>query len=216
MKGVFITFEGGEGCGKSTQCKLLEDYLKYEGYKVFSSREPGGDFLGEKIRDMVKSPEYAGQIDELSELFLFLASRAQYVKKIIIPKLNEGYIVISDRFSDSTMAYQGYGRGLNVGLIGHANGLISKGTKPDLTFLIDISAERGLSKMRKAEYGKADRIEAETLEFHKRVNEGFREIAKKEPSRIKLIPYIENGINEMQSAIREHVKKVLKTPELAE
>lgn len=209
-KGKFIVFEGGEGCGKTTQSKLLEEYLKYEGYKVLRTREPGGDSFSEKIRDLVKNPIYKGQIEDLTELLLYESARVQFVSRIIKPKLEEKYIVISDRYYDSTVAYQGYGNGMNLNAIKRLNDMASQGIKPDLTLIIDISAELGLKKMKNVEYNQADRMELKGLEYHKKVNKGYREIAKKNPARIKLIPYIENDIEEMQETIRYHVKKLLR------
>jgi len=209
-KGIFITIEGGEGCGKTEQSKLLEEYLKYEGYKVFRTREPGGDSFSEKIRDLVKNPIYTGQIEDLTELLLYEAARVQFVSRIIKSKLEEDYIIISDRYYDSTTAYQGYGDGIDLNVIRGLNDLASQGIKPNLTLIIDISAELGLEKMKNTEYKGADRMESKGLDYHKRVNQGYREIARKNPKRVKLVPYIENDIESMQETIRNHVKKVLK------
>src|SRR5271157_786725 len=143
-KGLFITFEGIDGCGKSTQSKLLAGRLKRAGYKVVYTREPGGTRLAEKLRDILLHP--ANKISPLAELFLYEASRAEHVSKIILPAVRSKKIVVCDRFFDATVAYQGYGRGLDLNVIETLNRFASTGLTPDLTILLDISAREGLKR----------------------------------------------------------------------
>lgn len=188
-KGKFITFEGGEGAGKSTQVRLLKDYLEREGHKVLLTREPGGTRLSEKIRILLKDELEDPPIDR-TELLLFLAARAQLVKKVILPALEEGTWVISDRFSDSTKAYQGYGRGMDLKLIEEVNDFACEGLKPDLTLFLDLDIEEAAKRMRKRESAtntQADRIELAGEEFHVRLRRGFIEMAERERERIKRI-----------------------------
>ena len=203
-RGIFITFEGGDGCGKSTQIKLFADYLKKQGYKVHSTKEPGGDVIGNKLREIVKNPEYEGKISNRTELLIFLTARSSFVENEVIPYIDKKYIVISDRYIDSTTAYQGYGNKNDHKVIELFNKEASQGIMPDLTFLIDIDAERGLEKLNTTEFGKRDRIEAKGLEYHKRVNEGYRKIARENPGRIKVIRYREGDIRGMQEEIRRY------------
>jgi dTMP kinase len=185
-KGRFITFEGGEGCGKSTQIKRLESYLKEKGVEVLVTREPGGTRLAELIRGLLKDEKDDPPCDR-AELLLFLAARAQLVKNVILPALESGVWVLSDRFSDSTFAYQGYGRGLDLEILKIANDFACDSLKPDLTLLLDVPAEVAASRMRKREREtntSADRIELAGDEFHLRLREGFRALAAAEPERI--------------------------------
>lgn len=185
-KGRFITFEGGEGCGKSTQIKRLESFLKEKGVEVLVTREPGGTRLAELIRGLLKDEKDDPPCDR-AELLLFLAARAQLVKNVILPALESGVWVLSDRFSDSTFAYQGYGRGLDLEILKIANDFACDSLKPDLTLLLDVPAEVAASRMRKREREtntSADRIELAGDEFHLRLREGFRALAAAEPERI--------------------------------
>lgn len=209
MFGKLITFEGGEGCGKTTQAKLLADYLISRGHKVFSTREPGGDEIGERLRNIVKDPRYDGKISNNTELLLYLTARSSFVNNIIKPKIDEGCIVISDRYIDSTTAYQGYGNKMDIGTILLLNDIVSQGINPDLTFLIDIEAKRGLESISTKEFGRADRMESKGLEYHKIVNEGYRKIAEDNPERIKIIKYIRGNINEMHNEIIMHLEELL-------
>ena len=188
-RGKFITFEGGEGCGKSTQIKRLKEALEGVGIEVLLTREPGGTWLSEEIRHLIKDQETDAPCDR-SELLLFLAARAQLVKNVIRPALEQGKWVISDRFSDSTIAYQGYGRGLPLEILRVANDFACEGLKPDLTLLLDVSPETAQARMRKREAATdtaADRIERAGNEFHARLRAGFAELAKAEPDRIVTI-----------------------------
>lgn len=183
-KGIFISFEGIEGSGKTEQSKLLYEYLKKSGYKVILTGEPGGTMIGLKIRNLLLSTENR-KMTPVSELLLYNASRAQHMKEVILPSLKKGFIVISDRFIDSTKAYQGYGRGIDLKLIESIEGIVIEGIKPDLTILLDLDVKIGLKRNRGI--NKIDRLELEDVKFHKRVREGYLKIAKKEPKRIKVI-----------------------------
>lgn len=189
VKGKFITFEGGEGAGKSTQVRLLKESLEKDGIKVLLTREPGGTRLAEKIRGLLKD-EFEDPPCDRTELLLFLAARAQLVKNVIRPALEAGTWVISDRFSDSTKAYQGYGRGLDLKLIEEVNAFACEDLKPDLTLLLEVSPEESVRRMRKRESAtntEADRIEQAGNQFHERLRLGFIEMAEKEPERIKRV-----------------------------
>ena len=185
-RGKFITFEGGEGGGKTTQVRRLKDALEREGLEVVLTREPGGTWLSEEIRRLIKDQDEDAPCDR-SELLLFLAARAQLVRNVIRPALEAGKWVVSDRFSDSTLAYQGYGRGLPLGFLREANGFACEGLKPDLTILLDVAPETARARMRRREQAtntSADRIESAGEAFHERLRAGFEELAKAEPERI--------------------------------
>ena len=185
-RGRFITFEGGEGCGKSTQVRRLKDALERDGVEVVLTREPGGTWLSEEIRRLIKDQTTDAPCDR-SELLLFLAARAQLVKNVIRPALEAGKWVVSDRFSDSTLAYQGYGRGLPLDVLRAANDFACDGLKPDLTFLLDVAPDVAAARMRRREAATnttADRLERAGEEFHARLRAGFAELAKAEPERI--------------------------------
>ena len=188
-KGKFITFEGGEGCGKSTQVQRLKAALERKGISVLLTREPGGTRLAELIRSLLKDEAEDPPCDR-AELLLFLAARAQLVKNVIRPALEAGTWVISDRFSDSTLAYQGYGRGLSLDVISAANDFACEGLKPDRTILLDVDPVTSRARMRGREAStntKADRIERAGDDFHARLRKGFLELAAAEPSRIVTI-----------------------------
>ena len=185
MKGKLITFEGIDYSGKTTQAKKLFNYLKRNGYKVILLREPGGEKVSESIRQVLLSSRNTG-MNPLTEILLYEAARAQLVSKIILPALKQGKIVICDRFYDSSLAYQGYGRGLDTKMINYLNRVSVSGLKPDLTILIDISIKVFTSRMRQNNK-KKDRIEKEKIDFYKRVREGYLKIAQKEKKRVKVI-----------------------------
>ena len=185
-RGKFITFEGGEGCGKSTQVRRLKAALEARGVKVLLTREPGGTPLAEKIRALLKDETEDPPCDR-AELLLFLAARAQLVRGVIRPALEEGTWVVSDRFSDSTLAYQGYGRGLPLGIIREANDFACEGLSPDRTILLDVDPATARARMRGREaatHTEADRIERAGDDFHARLRKGFLEMAAAESSRI--------------------------------
>lgn len=189
MKGRFITFEGGEGCGKSTQVRRLKEALEAEGHEVLLTREPGGTRLSELIRGLLKDEREDPPCDR-AELLLFLAARAQLVRNVIRPALDAGTWVVSDRFSDSTFAYQGYGRGLPLDVLRLANDFACEGLKPDLTVLLDVDTETSRARLRKREAATnttADRIEQAGDVFHARLRQGFLEMAAQEPNRIVTI-----------------------------
>jgi dTMP kinase len=178
-----ISFEGIEGSGKSTQVKLLGDYLVTKGHKVLTTLEPGGTGIGAKIRSLLLEPQ--NHMDPLTELILYYASRAQHVREVIYPAILGNTVVITDRFTDSTVAYQGYARGIDLSIIRTLDEIVVPDLKPFLTFLLDLDVEEGLRRNRHAR--KEDRFEMETIEFHTRVRKGFLQIAAEEPERIKVL-----------------------------
>lgn len=205
MKGIFITFEGNDGCGKTTQINLVSDYLNSLGYDVMVSREPGGTAISEKIRNIILDPDNKG-MDPACEALLYAASRAQHVNEVIIPALSAGKVVISDRFVESSIVYQGIGRGLGVDEVKTINDFAIKGCRPDLTFLITLAPVIGIR--RKMESGKPDRLEMENLEFHQKVFDGYEKL-KKINNRIISIDGTKD-IDEIQKIIREKIEKFLK------
>jgi dTMP kinase len=176
MEGVFITFEGGEGAGKSTQIGLLADRLRARGQCVTTLREPGGTTVGDRVRDLLLDPAHTG-LDPRAELLLYEASRAELVAEQIVPRIDSGDVVLCDRFTDSTLAYQGYGRGLDLDGIRALNDWATGAVVPDVTILLDVDPVLGLAR---ATGGGADRLEAEDLSFHARVRDGFLAIADAE------------------------------------
>ncbi|MEW6674546.1 MAG: dTMP kinase [Nitrospirota bacterium] len=205
-EGFFISFEGIEGTGKSTQAKLLYEYLRGKGFDVVLTGEPGGTTIGLKIREMLLSIENK-KISPVTELLLYNASRAQHIKEVILPAINRGHIVVTDRFSDSTVAYQGYGRGIDLNLIDSLDRIATKGLRPGITILLDLDVEVGLKRNRGI--NKTDRLELEDIEFHKKVRKGYLEIATKEPGRIKLID-ASTGIEEIHRKVVEIVEDFIK------
>jgi dTMP kinase len=205
MRGFLVTFEGIEGAGKSTLLKLTEEYLRNRGYTVFSTFEPGDTELGRKIRELLLEPSLEVPSPE-SELLLYLADRAEHVQKKLIPALKQYKIVLCDRFSDSTIAYQGYGRGIDVDTLLKLDHYARKGLTPDLTILLDLDPEEGLSRNNRL--GKGDRFEKESIEFHRRVREGFLQIAKREPQRIKVID-ASQSIEDVFSLIKGYLEALL-------
>lgn len=180
-EGLFITFEGGDGCGKTTQIKLLDEYLRNKGYKTLLTREPGSKGLGEKVREILLN--YDGDVSPVCESFLFLADRAQNVDCLIKPALKEGTIVICDRHTDSSVAYQGYGRGLDIDRIKKLNSIATSGLNPDLTIVLDVDVETSQKRVG----AEKDRMESAGIEFFERVRQGYLEIAKQEPDRVKVV-----------------------------
>ena len=180
-QGLFITFEGPDGCGKTTQMNLLAKYLEQKGKNVVLTREPGGKGLGEKVREILLN--YNGEVSDRCESFLFLADRAQNIDVIVNPAIKKGEIVLCDRHIDSTVAYQGYGRGLDINRINMLNNLATNGKKPDLTLVFDIDVETSMQRVGKEK----DRMESAGIDFHNRVRNGYLELAKQEPQRIKVL-----------------------------
>ena len=203
MRGIFITIEGPEGSGKSTHSKLLCDFLRRRGYRVLHTREPGGTRISEAVRKILLNKNNKGMSD-ICELFLFLAARAQIVDEIVRPALKKGYVVVCDRFHDATVAYQGYGAGLDLKLIEEMGKLATKGIKPDLTVLLDVETKKGLRRA-----AAKDRIETKSLEFHKRVRGGYLALAEREPERIKVVPTTEAKVSDVQDMVRRVVLSVV-------
>jgi dTMP kinase len=186
--GFFITREGVEGSGKTTQTALVAESLRAAGHRVTVTREPGGTRAGEAIRAIFLDP--AVSLHAAAELLLVLADRAQHVREKLKPALAAGEIVLSDRYSDSTIAYQGYGRGLDLKLLDELNRLATDGTHPDLTIVLDLAVETGLERTRARVRGDVrgpDRFEGEQVEFHRRVREGFLTIARDQPGRVRTL-----------------------------
>ena len=171
-----VVFEGGEGCGKSTQAKMLANRLRRLGFRIVLTHEPGGTLLGNKLRRWLK---WGRGVTTQSELFLFLASRSQLVSRVIRPALDRGQIVICDRFDASTFAYQGYGRGMDLALLENLNSFVTDGVRPDLVVLLDLDAEKGLERKRM----RLDCFEREEFSFHLRVREGYLQMAASDPDR---------------------------------
>lgn len=194
MKGspLFITCEGGEGSGKSTLMEHLAQNLRKRGFDVVTTREPGGVPLGEQIRKLLLKADTRAAIGSKAELMLFLSARAQHIDELIKPALDAGKIVICDRFNDSTVAYQGYARGLGIESVQRLCNFVCNGIEPDLTFFLDVDPEEGLQRSQRLEKdtsaaGKVDRIEAEKLEFHQRVRQGMRRLVAQFPERMRVI-----------------------------
>ena len=188
MAAAFITFEGIDGSGKSTQLRMLAGELARRGFEVVTTREPGGTPLGARLRHALLDVE--AEVDPLAELLLYAADRAQHVRTFIGPHLAAGRVVISDRYSDATIAYQGAGRGLPADLINEVVRLATDGLRPDLTFVFDLDVEEArLRQARRTAHGanKADRLDMEDAAFHARVREAYQESARREPERVRII-----------------------------
>ncbi|MDR3253416.1 MAG: dTMP kinase [Endomicrobium sp.] len=209
-KKYFITIEGGEGSGKTTQSILIKEHLELKGYKTLLTREPGGAVLAEAIRTILLDPNLKPV--PLSELFLYEAARAQHIEEVIMPALKSGKVVICDRFTDATIAYQGYGRGLNLQFIKKLNSEASFGLIPILTIYLDIEPSKGLNKsksLHKEYYGKnGDRLERESVRFHNKVRKGYLKEAKKYPKRIKVVQ-TQSSLEKTQKLIRKIIDAVL-------
>ena len=203
MKGKFITFEGSECSGKSTQSKLLYEYLLKKKYKVVFLREPGGTKVSEAIRAILLDNKNKSITSE-TELLLYMASRSQTVSEVIRPSLEEGKIVICDRFLDSTIVYQGYGLGMDIKLIKSLGRFVTDKVNPDLTILLDLPLEKALNGIRREK----DRIENRSLQYHRKVKNGYLKLARQEPKRIKIVKLAENKFV-TQKKIRELVEKIL-------
>jgi dTMP kinase len=205
MKGLFISFEGIEGTGKTIQSKLLCEYLIKKGFRVLLTEEPGGTRIGRTIRDILLSVDNI-EITPLTELFLYNASRIQHIKEVILPAIKQGMVVITDRFSDSTVAYQGYGRGIELHLINSIEHIVTEGLRPDKTILLDLDVAIGLQ--RNKGINKEDRIELEDITFHKRVRDGYHALAAKEPERIHVID-ASKSIEHIHGSIKNVVQDLL-------
>ncbi len=180
-KGLFITFEGADGSGKTTQLNMVKDFLTEKGFDVVVTREPGALEIGQKIRNILLHNE--GFVSDRCEMFLFLADRSQHIDAFIKPAIEQGKIVLCDRHTDSTIAYQGYGRGQNIDLLKNLNEIAVNNVNPDLTLLFDVSTETAQNRVG----SEKDRMEAAGIDFHSKVRKGYLELQKKNPDRIKLI-----------------------------
>ena len=208
---LFITFEGVEGSGKTTQIRRLERHLIHKGIPCKVTREPGGPPISEKVRKILLNPDHREMVP-LSELLLYEAARAQHLKEVIEPILKKGGVVLCDRFSDATIAYQGFGRKLDLELIKRLNQLATRGRKPDVTFLLDCPSGLGLKRAvlrnQRQRKAKEERFEREEIQFHRRVRRGYLWIAKKEPRRVRVIDTRE-GVTKSFEKIREIVDDLL-------
>ncbi len=179
---MFITFEGPDGCGKTTQITLLAEYLAGQGYPVCHTREPGGTSIGEQVRKILHSQDNQEMVSQ-AEILLYSASRAQLVAEKIIPALAEGTTVLCDRYYDSTLAYQGYGRQLDLETLRLITGFATQGLKPDLTLYLDIDPEAGLRRRQIDQAAEWNRLDALELDFHRRVHDGYHRLMETEPER---------------------------------
>ena len=198
--GLFISFEGIDGCGKTTQIELLKKYLNEKKYETIVTLEPGGCEIGKNLREILLF--HKGYVSDITEMFLYLADRAQHIQEIVLKNINEGRIVLCDRCIDSTVAYQGYGRRGNIEQINLLNKIATNGIEPDLTIVFDVDIETAQKRIGNTK----DRMEKEGIEFHKRVREGYLELAKKYPKRIKVInsnQEIEKVFSDLKSIIDE-------------
>ncbi|OGW52581.1 MAG: dTMP kinase [Nitrospirae bacterium RIFCSPLOWO2_02_42_7] len=206
MKGIFITFEGIEGCGKTTQVHLLAGHLEEQGCKVLKTREPGGTEISEAVREILLSNDFV-KMNPHTEVLLYLASRAQHISDKIKPALEKGMIVISDRFSDSTFVYQCYVRGIDYQIVEEMNSFTTEGISPDITFVLDLEPEEGLRRAvsRNQKHSrKEDRMEKESLEFHQKVREGYLKMAERHPDRIHVI-----SSNRDKTEVQEEIKGIV-------
>ena len=203
---MFITFEGSEGSGKSTQITLLASYLVNKGYRVLTTREPGGTLIGEQVRDCLHDVANT-EMTAAAEVLLYSASRSQLVQEVIKPALASNHIVLSDRYADSTIAYQGYGRGLDLEALEHITRFATGGLKPDLSILLDIDVAKGLS--RRTDGGaEMNRMDLQTIEFYQRVRKGYMTLVNDEPERWLIID-ASRPTDEVQVDVRMHVEKRL-------
>jgi dTMP kinase len=208
---LFITFEGVEGSGKTTQIQRLKKYLTQRGIPCKVTREPGGCPIGEKVRKILLNPDHREMVP-MSELLLYEAARAQHVNDMIKPFLKKGGVILCDRFNDATLAYQGYGRRIDLRWIERLNHLSSQGIRPDVTFLLDcpsdVGLKRALQRNRELKQEREERFEKEEIQFHRRVRKGYLAIAKKEPRRVKVID-TRQGEDKVFNKIRKTVDHLL-------
>lgn len=202
QKGLFITFEGADGCGKSTQIALVEKYLKEKNLKTLVTLEPGGCDIGKSLRQILL--HHDGFVADGCEMFLYLADRAQHVEAVIKKNVEENTIVLCDRYTDSTLAYQGYARGGDIEKINYLNSIATNNFMPQLTFVFDVDSLIAQERVGKTK----DRLEKEGLEFHKKVRFGYLELAKLHPNRIKVIDS-SKSIEEVFSAVKKEIDKLL-------
>jgi dTMP kinase len=213
---MFVTFEGIEGCGKTTQMGLAAERLVSEGSRVVQTREPGGTRIGEQIRSVLLSPEH-GNMSPVAELLLYEACRGQLVAELVRPELEKGALVFCDRYFDATTAYQGYGRGLDLDLIEGLNDAAGQGIAPDLTILLDCTVEKGFERIRsryqdqsrKGGQGAPDRMETEDTAFHERIRNGYLTLAEKHGHRIRVVD-ASGGLEEVHRKVMDCLRQVLK------
>jgi len=216
VPGTFITFEGIDGSGKSTQLRLLNNFLRANGWNALVTREPGGTPVGLRLRAALL--DATEEVDPLTELLVFAADRAQHVRRVILPALEAGHIVISDRYADATVAYQGAGRGFPPELIAEIVQLATEGLKPDLTVLFDVEIEESTSRTTRRSTGKSssksgrDRLDIENAEFHSRVREAYLRIAHAEPERVKVVD-ASGPVEQTQERVRDVVVTFLRSRE---
>lgn len=214
MRGTFITFEGIDGSGKSTQLRLLNNFLRANGWNPLVTREPGGTPVGLRLRAALL--DATEEVDPLTELLVFAADRAQHVRRVIRPALENGHIVISDRYADATVAYQGAGRGFPPELIAEIVQLATEGLKPDLTVLFDVSIEESTTRTTRRSTGRSsskggrDRLDIEHADFHSRVREAYLQIARAEPERVKVID-ASGPVEQTQEQLKEVVVGFLRS-----
>lgn len=205
MRGLFITLEGGDGAGKSTQIRNIKSFFEERGFVVIHTREPGGPRISEKLRDILLDKENS-EMDPVTEMLIYAAARAQNVREVVIPAIEEGKVVICDRFTDSSIAYQGYGRGLGE-MVAEVNRRATGGLEPDMTFWLDIDPEIG--RERAKNNSEPDRLELEKLDFHYKLYEGYKTLAEQNPERIKRIDASRTP-EEMRDEIYGYLEKLLK------
>ncbi len=204
MRGLFITFEGNDGSGKSSVIEAIKQELLSKGYEVVYSREPGGSKIAEKIRDVILDIDNLG-MDDKTESLLYAASRREHVTKTIKPALEDGKIILCDRYLDSSLAYQGYARGIGIENVYEMNKFATDGLLPDLTLLVCVKPEIGLNRIKTNNRGALDRLEIEKMEFHKKVYDGYLKVQEMFPDRIKII----NGENSKEQVREDALKVVL-------
>ncbi|WP_070121510.1 dTMP kinase [Bacillus marinisedimentorum] len=209
MRGLFITFEGPDGAGKSTQIKKLASYLEEQGIPFLFTREPGGTAISDRVRSLILDPEHTEMRNE-TEALLYAASRAQHVREKIVPAVDEGKVVLCDRFVDASIAYQGYGLGIDLDQIKQINAFATGGVAPDRTYMIDVPAEEGKKRLIERSAGQEgmDRIEQKQLDYHERVREGFHAICRENENRIALIDGV-RPVEEIFTEIREDFARLL-------
>lgn len=204
MRGLFITFEGNDGSGKSSVIEAIKNELNQMGFETVYSREPGGSKIAEKIREVILDIDNLG-MDDKTESLLYAASRREHIMKTIIPALQDGKIILCDRYLDSSLAYQGYARGIGIDKVYEMNTYATDGLLPDLTLLVCVKPEVGLDRIKSNNRGALDRLEVEKMEFHKKVYDGYLKVQEMFPERIKII----NGENTREKVREDALKVVL-------
>lgn len=207
MKGIFITFEGTEGSGKTTIIENIANDLTNQHFKVIKTREPGGSKISEEIRSIILNVKNT-QMDAITEALLYAASRRQHISEVVLPHLNQGYIVLCDRYIDSSLAYQGYARNLGIDAVYQMNQFATEGLLPDLTIYIDVKPQVGLNRIQR-NHRTQDRLDLETIEFHNKVYQGYLEVAKKFPDRFIIVPG-EHHLDEVYQDVKKTIFSFLK------